>query len=296
MTGIYCITNNTNGKCYVGKSVNIESRIRHHQQDYLNPKSSQYNTYFYNALRKYGWDSFTCQVLEECDEKDLNTKERYWIKQLKSNHRDRGYNRTNGGDGVSGYWDISVYQYDLDGKFVGEYKSMSDAERQLNINGISACCRGVIKTAGGYMWSTVKKDYIEKYHKNHRTSVVYQYGLEGEFLAMYNSILEASNLTETPYKKILSCITDKRQTRGGDFMWTRQYVNKLPPYKHGCRKKTPVIQKTLDDTVLQIYESLNEAQRATGVKSGNIWRCCHHKAKTAGGYLWEYTLNNKEDE
>lgn len=47
-----------------------------------------------------------------------------------------------------------VLQFSKDGLFIREWKSISDANKELNIkNGsISAVCKGKLKTTGGYIW------------------------------------------------------------------------------------------------------------------------------------------------
>ena len=45
-----------------------------------------------------------------------------------------------------------VRQYDLQGVFIKEWASISEAKRTLNISHIGECCSSKIKTAGGYMW------------------------------------------------------------------------------------------------------------------------------------------------
>lgn len=47
-----------------------------------------------------------------------------------------------------------VLQYDLNGKFICEWRSMSMASRmlQINVSGISKCCRGIYRQSGGYIW------------------------------------------------------------------------------------------------------------------------------------------------
>ena len=47
-----------------------------------------------------------------------------------------------------------VVQYTLDGEFVAEYESTSEAGRQTGIpqTNISSCCIGKLKTAGGSIW------------------------------------------------------------------------------------------------------------------------------------------------
>lgn len=50
-----------------------------------------------------------------------------------------------------------VYQYNLDGTFRQEWESLKSIEEKIGIGrtGISAVCRGIGQTAGGYKWSFV---------------------------------------------------------------------------------------------------------------------------------------------
>lgn len=45
-----------------------------------------------------------------------------------------------------------VIQYDLNGDFIKEWISLSEARRQLNIHHIDLCCNGKRPTAGGFAW------------------------------------------------------------------------------------------------------------------------------------------------
>ena len=62
MIGIYCFTNNINGKKYIGQSVNIQQRFREHKSKYQNKNNK---TKFYYALRKYGFENFSFDIIEE---------------------------------------------------------------------------------------------------------------------------------------------------------------------------------------------------------------------------------------
>lgn len=62
MMGVYLYTNKINGMKYVGQSTNIERRFHSHLQG---------KQYIDNAIKFYGIENFTFQVLEECDEKNL---------------------------------------------------------------------------------------------------------------------------------------------------------------------------------------------------------------------------------
>ena len=47
-----------------------------------------------------------------------------------------------------------ILQFDLNNNFIKEWNSMRNASRELNINisTITRCCKGIFKTAGGYVW------------------------------------------------------------------------------------------------------------------------------------------------
>lgn len=49
----------------------------------------------------------------------------------------------------------AVKQISKDGLFIKEWKSMTDASKELDINvvDICYCCKGKLKTAGGYIWN-----------------------------------------------------------------------------------------------------------------------------------------------
>jgi predicted GIY-YIG superfamily endonuclease len=97
---IYIITNNLNGKIYIGKTNDLQKRWHAHVYCALVEKKK---LYFSNAIRKYGAKNFSMEIIDECPSEELALeREIYWIDFLKSRQRDIGYNMTNGGDGVSG--------------------------------------------------------------------------------------------------------------------------------------------------------------------------------------------------
>ncbi len=103
MQGIYKITNLINGNSYIGQSKNIEFRIKTHFRKAFIQDSGEYTKALYKAIRKYGVDSFSTEILEalpEADRKYLNMRESYWIDRYDTFMN--GYNETLGGDGVSG--------------------------------------------------------------------------------------------------------------------------------------------------------------------------------------------------
>ena len=84
-------------KSYVGKTVDFYKRKKRHFNDTDNGSE----LVFHRALRKYGFENFTWEILEEgISEHELNEREKFWIKMYDSFHN--GYNMTEGGDGSLG--------------------------------------------------------------------------------------------------------------------------------------------------------------------------------------------------
>ena len=110
MAFIYVITNDVNGKQYVGKT--IKTINKRFQQHLTNARfGEQYKNYhLYRAMNKYGFEHFSISMLEECLAEDAAKREQYWIKKLNTYGRN-GYNSTMGGEGNQLY----------------DYKELSDA-------------------------------------------------------------------------------------------------------------------------------------------------------------------------
>ena len=107
--GIYCITNNINGKKYVGQSVCIEERFQQHIY-------SKSNSEIHKAIEEYGVSNFRFEVLIACSKKELDEQEVKFIRLL-GTYED-GYNQTRGGQ-------HSVYNIEYD------YRKFSELKEEL---------------------------------------------------------------------------------------------------------------------------------------------------------------------
>lgn len=76
--GIYKITNINNKMCYIGQAKNIKERLREHMKHGLGIDCPSGNK-LYELMKKDGLESFTFEVLEECDSNILNEKEKFYI-------------------------------------------------------------------------------------------------------------------------------------------------------------------------------------------------------------------------
>jgi group I intron endonuclease len=88
-------------KSYVGYTTNFEKRNISHKSAAARGETG----YFYNSIRKNGWDNFIPKILSESDDVEYarNVLEPYYIKLCKSFKTENGYNLTYGGGGNSGF-------------------------------------------------------------------------------------------------------------------------------------------------------------------------------------------------
>uniref|UniRef100_A0AB39C730 GIY-YIG nuclease family protein n=1 Tax=Bacillus phage KoopaTroopa TaxID=3234046 RepID=A0AB39C730_9CAUD len=98
---IYKVTNVVNGKIYIGQTVQeLWARKSGHKSHALTELK---DNIFSRAIRKYGWDNFKWEIIDNANNKEeLNKKEIHWIGHYKS-HGVNGYNETDGGEGTHGY-------------------------------------------------------------------------------------------------------------------------------------------------------------------------------------------------
>lgn len=92
---VYIHTNKINGKKYVGiTSQKVEYRWGKEGNNYLKC------TYFFNAIKKYGWESFSHDVIfSGLTEQEAKEKEVELISQYNTSNSSHGYNLTYGGQG-----------------------------------------------------------------------------------------------------------------------------------------------------------------------------------------------------
>lgn len=98
---VYIAVNTVNGKVYIGKhqrNCPVTQRWKEHQQAAARGAP---NSYFLNAIRKYGFEAFSFSVLLDgiTDRKELSFQERKFITQYQSSNPAIGYNLTAGGEG-----------------------------------------------------------------------------------------------------------------------------------------------------------------------------------------------------
>lgn len=70
---------------------------------------------------------------------------------------------------------------------------------------------------------------------------------------------------------------------------SEEYKKRLSEAEKGANNPNAKMVRCIDTN--KIYPCATMATKETGINSGSISQCCHGKAKTAGGYRWEFVEN-----
>ena len=259
---------------------------------------------FMNAINRYGWDNIEHKILfTNLTQLEANCKEKFLIRYYRTTDRDYGYNRSFGGDKTTKGLKYSeeakekirekarsrmkkVYQYTLDGRFVAEYESVKSAVKCSGIKHISSACNGTVRSAGGFIWKYTFEEQV-KLKDNNAYKRVYQYDLDGKFIAEYESIAMASKETKIGVSSISMCCKGMKESVKG-YMWSYQMTDMEP-----CNNvKNKVYQYDLEGNFIQAYLSVSDAALKTGFHRNGIYNVCSGKRRYANGYIWSYEFSD----
>lgn len=82
--GIYRITNLKTNEAYIGKSTNIKTRWQNHCKTAIG-LDGMARTKIHSAMKEYGIDNFSFEVLEKCTKEIYSEREKYWINFYETN-------------------------------------------------------------------------------------------------------------------------------------------------------------------------------------------------------------------
>lgn len=82
--GIYRITNLKTNEAYIGKSTNIKTRWQNHCKTAIG-LDGMARTKIHSAMKEYGIDNFSFEVLEKCTKETYSEREKYWINFYETN-------------------------------------------------------------------------------------------------------------------------------------------------------------------------------------------------------------------
>ena len=275
---IYKITNDINDKVYIGKTtVSIEERWRWHLCA-QSVKNRRTRSKLYDAMNKYGRDKFHIEAIEECQNADLDERECYWIEKCDSMRN--GYNLTLGGGGFNVIHDDEVLQI---------LELWEQGYTQKEINKITGRCVKAIKRIL-YDNGVTKEEIQERANAIYRanyTKTVYVYDMDGNYIAEYPSVNEASEATGV-HPSTIGHITNGRDAYSNGYVFRYYKADKIEPTPYTQNpRKIEVHQYSLDGKYIASYPSYSAGARAVGLSYGNAIRksCLNHET-ISGGYQW----------
>lgn len=292
-SGIYKFENNINHMVYIGQTIDLEKRYLKHCR---NIKDLRKQEDLYRALREFGLENFSYEILVQLDSFDqdrLNELENYYINYYNS-LKPNGYNMVPGGTNGAGLAKGKrVQQYDLKGEFIAEFPSAHEADRNTGIDfsSICACCRGERLYTKEFQWKyaddnkKISDISQEVYLKNRK---IQQYNLNKELIQEFNNLKEASQSVNVTKSSLCRCLKGHSASCGG-FLWSyegEEIQKERKKYWNGKK----VGQYDKNNNLIKIYNSAMEAYRETGISNKNIGKVCAGKATQAGGYIWKFII------
>jgi hypothetical protein len=149
------------------------------------------------------------------------------------------------------------------------------------------------------MWNDDAYKEAHSGAKNIKAQAVRQLSLDGEFIAEFDTITEASKVTGAQLSKISAVCKGRRKTAGG-FKW--EFVNDkhitfknrpsaYNPDKDKCAK--PILQYSRSGEFIAEHRSIADAVRANPEMSrGSIIANLKGRTKHAYGFVWKYKHGN----
>lgn len=121
--GVIYKIENLKGSIYIGQTINLQKRI----EAYIRAdKNLEKQRKIYNSIKKYGWENHTFEIIECCEEYELNIKERYYQELFDSveNGMNCRYTQTEDKSGSMSQETKDKLSKTMKGRYVGENNPM----------------------------------------------------------------------------------------------------------------------------------------------------------------------------
>ena len=236
---IYSVINKINDKIYIGQSIDVERR-------WLQHKYGKGNIILRNAIKKYGIENFTFNILEiiNTDNKskiqvteELTILEQKWFDMKQPFLKENGYNiQKTSKPNLTPNRDIHfgkkiskikidnnhtgkpIIQYSLDGKPIKEWKSAAEVERIMGFNAenISASCLRKCKSSNNFIWrfisDNLNKNDINILNERAKpiTRRINQLTLDNKLIKIWPSFKNLVNESEFDNRPVKDCCVGNR--------------------------------------------------------------------------------------
>jgi len=277
---VYEHVNKVNGKKYIGITCkNVKTRWGKDGSGY------KYSTYFYNAIKKYGWENFEHNIIKtELSEAEAKGLEIDLIAKYKTTNSNFGYNLTFGGQGniptdkvrqkmskaQRRVWDDPKYRNKM-------------AEIRKEIGSTDEFKKKISKAS--------KEAWKDQASRAKRIKKLKQNGLTKEFKEKMSILNMGENNGFYGMKHTEEAKLKMRNAKLGTKL-TEEHKEKV---SESLKKK--VVQLSIDGDFIAVHNGISHIKILK--TTSHISACCSGRRKTSGGFKWMYyddyiKLNNKQ--
>lgn len=118
---------------------------------------------------------------------------------------------------------------------------------------------------------------------NEKNSVV-QYDMQGNIVKIHKTQSEAACFVGLKDSSGISKCCSTRKGSAGGYIW--RFEGDEPPIITEGIHSMPIIQYNAKGIKLNVFSTIIEASKITGINVDSISACCTHKRKSGGGYIW----------
>ena len=130
---------------------------------------------------------------------------------------------------------------------------------------------------------------------------VKQYTRDGVFVNEFDSVIDASEITNINSSSISSCCRNENKT-AGNFIWRFSSDELTEEHLVWCNSndmgnnRIGVCQYSTEGNFIKRYDSASSASISVGGASSHITMCCQGEDKIAYGYIWRYEYDELTQE
>ena len=244
---------------YIGQTghEDFQIRLNGHMSDVKNGRKR----HLYNAIRKYGWDHFTIEILHNFP------REGNWQERLD---------------------ELEIQEIAQRGTLApGGYNNETGGNRNKVLHEDTKELMSSVRSGEQHaMFGKHHQDEAKELLRDANRKEVQQWSRDGtELLRTFGSIEEATRETGADGSHICKVSKGERKTAGG-FHW--KFVQEEDVQTNEPLRFSKIQQWSFDlSTLIAEYDTIREGSEASKAHVRGISRCCKGKSRSAGGFKWK---------
>lgn len=248
---IYKTTNLINGKIYIG------------QDSKNNPKYLGSGDLLKKSIKKYGKENFIKEILCTCiNQKDLDDKEKFFIKELDSFNMEIGYNIALGGRNGGSF-----------GRKLSEEHKKKISESRI---GIVFSEEHKNKLSKAHIGKVIGRETKEKMSNSQK--LITHKPMSKETKEKISKIKTGKKLSNETKEKI-------RESHYGE---KNHFFGKKHSDETLSKTRKPIIQLSIDGEIIKEWSGINEAAKSLNIKQSGISAVLCGKYKITHGFKFIY--------